>query len=33
VALGGTPEFFKTHIDSETKKWGDLNRRVGVKLD
>jgi len=33
VALGGTPEFFKTHIDSETKKWGDLIRRVGVKLD
>lgn len=33
VALGGTPEFFKTHIDSEAKKWGDLIRRVGVKLD
>lgn len=33
VVLGGTPEFFKTHIDSETKKWGDLIRRAGVKLD
>jgi tripartite-type tricarboxylate transporter receptor subunit TctC len=33
VALGGTPEFFKTHIDSEVKKWGDLIRKAGVKLD
>lgn len=33
VALGGTPEFFKTHIDSEVKKWGDLIRKTGVKLD
>jgi tripartite-type tricarboxylate transporter receptor subunit TctC len=33
VVLGGTPEFFKTHIDSEAKKWGDLIRRAGVKLD
>lgn len=31
--IGGTPEFFKTHIDSEVKKWGDLIRRAGVKLD
>lgn len=33
VALGGTPEFFKTHIDSEAKKWGDVIRNAGVKLD
>ncbi len=33
VVLGGTPEFFKAHIDSEAKKWGDLIRRAGVKLD
>lgn len=33
VPMGGTPEFFKTHIDSEAKKWGDLIRRVGAKLD
>lgn len=33
VALGGTPEFFKTHIDSEVKKWGDLIRKAEVKLD
>lgn len=33
IPLGGTPEFFRTHIDSEAKKWGDLIRRVGVKLD
>jgi tripartite-type tricarboxylate transporter receptor subunit TctC len=33
VALGGTPEFFKTHIDSEAKKWGDVIRSAGVKLD
>ena len=33
VVLGGTPEFFKTHIDSEAKKWGDLIRKAGVKLD
>jgi tripartite-type tricarboxylate transporter receptor subunit TctC len=33
VALGGTPEFFKTHIDSEAKKWGDVIRTAGVKLD
>lgn len=33
VALGGTPEFFRTHIASETKKWGDLIHKAGVKLD
>lgn len=33
VPLGGTPEFFKAHIDSEVKKWGDLIRKAGVKLD
>lgn len=33
VALGGTPEFFKAHIDSEVKKWGDLIRKAEVKLD
>lgn len=33
VVLGGTPEFFKAHIDSEVKKWGDLIRKAGVKLD
>lgn len=33
VGVGGTPEFFKKHIDSEAKKWGDLIRRAGVKLD
>jgi tripartite-type tricarboxylate transporter receptor subunit TctC len=33
VVLGGTPEFFKTHIDSESKKWGDVIRNAGVKLD
>lgn len=33
VALGGTPEFFKTHIDSEAAKWGNVIRNAGVKLD
>ncbi len=33
VVLGGTPEFFKTHIDSEAKKWGAVIRNAGVKLD
>lgn len=33
VVLGGTPEFFKAHIDSEVKKWGDLIRKAKVKLD
>ena len=33
VVLGGTPEFFKTHIDSEAKKWGEVIRNAGVKLD
>jgi len=33
VALGGTPEFFKAHIDSEAKKWGEVIRNAGVKLD
>jgi tripartite-type tricarboxylate transporter receptor subunit TctC len=33
VALGGTPEFFKAHIDSEVKKWGDVIRNAGVTLD
>ncbi|EJL89019.1 hypothetical protein PMI15_00735 [Polaromonas sp. CF318] len=33
VALGGTPEAFKAHIDSEAKKWGDVIRNAGVKLD
>lgn len=33
VALGGTPEYFKGHIDSEAKKWGDVIRKAGVKLD
>lgn len=33
VALGGTPEFFKTHIDSEATKWGNVIRNAGVKLD
>ncbi|MBI2772627.1 MAG: tripartite tricarboxylate transporter substrate binding protein [Burkholderiales bacterium] len=33
VALGGTPEFFRAHIDSEAKKWGEVIRKAGVKLD
>ena len=33
VPLGGTPEFFKAHIDSETKKWGAVIRNAGVTLD
>jgi len=33
VPLGGTPEFFRAHIDAETKKWGDVIRKAGVKLD
>jgi tripartite-type tricarboxylate transporter receptor subunit TctC len=33
IALGGTPEFFKAHIDSEAKKWGEVIRNAGVKLD
>ena len=33
VALGGTPEFFRTHIQAEAKKWGDVIRRAGVRLD
>lgn len=33
VVLGGTPEFFKTHIDSEARKWAEVIRKAGVKLD
>ena len=33
VALGGTPEFFRAHIQAEAKKWGDVIRRAGVRLD
>ena len=33
VVLGGSPEFFKAHIDSEARKWGELIRKAGVKLD
>ena len=33
VALGGTPEFFKSHIDSEARKWAEVIRKGGVKLD
>lgn len=33
VALGGTPEVFRAHIQSEAKKWGDVIRRAGVRLD
>lgn len=33
VALGGTPEFFRAHIQAEAKKWGDVIRRAGVQLD
>jgi tripartite-type tricarboxylate transporter receptor subunit TctC len=33
VVLGGTPEFFRAHIDSEARKWGEVIRKAGVKLD
>ena len=33
VTLGGTPEFFRAHIQAESKKWGDVIRRAGVRLD
>jgi tripartite-type tricarboxylate transporter receptor subunit TctC len=33
VALGGTPEFFKSHIESESKKWAEVIRKGAVKLD
>lgn len=33
VVLGGSPEFFKAHIDSEARKWAEVIRKAGVKLD
>jgi tripartite-type tricarboxylate transporter receptor subunit TctC len=33
VVLGGTPEFFRAHIDSEARKWGEVIRKSGAKLD
>ena len=33
VVLGGSPEFFRGHIDAEARKWGEVIRRAGVKLD
>lgn len=33
VVLGGTPEFFKSHIDSEVRKWAEVIQKAGVKLD
>jgi tripartite-type tricarboxylate transporter receptor subunit TctC len=33
VALGGSPEFFRSHIQSESKKWAEVIRKGNVKLD
>ena len=33
AVLGGTPEFFKAHIDGEARKWGEVIRKAGVTLD
>jgi tripartite-type tricarboxylate transporter receptor subunit TctC len=33
IALGGSPEFFRGHIQSETRKWAEVIRKGGVKLD
>ena len=33
AAEGSTPEAFAKMIEDETKKWGDVIRATGVKLD
>jgi tripartite-type tricarboxylate transporter receptor subunit TctC len=33
VAGGGSPEEFKTFIDSEGRKWGAIIAKVGIRLD
>ena len=33
IALGGSPEFFRGHIQSETRKWAEVIRKGGIKLD
>lgn len=33
VALGGSPEFFRAHIESESRKWAEVIRKGGVKMD
>jgi hypothetical protein len=30
---GGSPAGFKTFIDSETRKWGAIITKAGIKLD
>jgi tripartite-type tricarboxylate transporter receptor subunit TctC len=30
---GGSPAQFKSFIDSETRKWGAIITKVGIKLD
>ncbi len=32
-AEGSTPEVFAKMIEDETKKWGDVIRATGIKLD
>jgi tripartite-type tricarboxylate transporter receptor subunit TctC len=29
----GTPEEFTAHIAAETKRWGDIIRRTGIKME
>ena len=33
VAIPGTPEQFGALIKSDMDKWGDIGKRLGVKLD
>ena len=30
---GGSPEQFKSFIDSESRKWGGIITKAGIKLD
>jgi tripartite-type tricarboxylate transporter receptor subunit TctC len=33
IVGGGTAASFKTFIDSETRKWGAIITKTGIKLD
>ena len=32
-ALGGSPEDFAKYLDDETRKWGEVVRFSGAKID
>jgi tripartite-type tricarboxylate transporter receptor subunit TctC len=33
VLVGGTPEHFQSYLAAERRKWGDLIRKQGIKVD